>query len=239
MHHSPPSHPGLNVITHNSECVTSAGHTSLRPSHHTTTCTMHPKVITNTHRTEYFHVVAYKNSTQRHQYRFGDCQLWKQVFAENEDDITWFLYLTFQDGCKILMIQEKSGWRVATQNYETVSWTLSFFIVFDSFWSNYRCLNLYSSQGLSLIAARTLQWCSDMIFTAPGKLAGLLWPYYDHAPHFHFQLNFSSLHWLKHFLGMHFLFLQGKLHSIVLVTDQSEFSLNITRNIMERPFLPL
>ena len=87
------------------------------------------------------------------------------------------------------------------------------------------------------IAARTLQWCSDMIFTAPGKLAGLLWPYYDHAPHFHFQLNFSSLHWLKHFLGMHFLFLQGKLHSIVLVTDQSEFSLNITRNIMEGPFV--
>lgn len=33
---------------------------------------------------------------------------------------------------------------------------------------------------------------------------------------------------------MHFLFLQGKLHSIVLVTDQPEFSSNIARNIMEK-----
>ena len=164
-------------------------------------------------------------------YRFGDCQLWKQVFAENEDDISWFVYLTFQDGCKSLMIQEKvaAEKRAATKNYRQFL-SLCHFSLFLT-------ASVPIIAAWIFIAARTLQWCSDMIFTAPGKLAGLLWPYYDHAPHFHFQLNFSSLHWLKHFLGMHFLFLQGKLHSIVLVTDQSEFSLNITRNIMEGPFV--
>ena len=29
------------------------------------------------------------------------------MFAKNEDDITLFVYLTFQDECKSLMIQEK------------------------------------------------------------------------------------------------------------------------------------
>ena len=99
----------------------------------------------------------------------------------------------------------------------TESDSFSQFVVFHCFWHFQFQLSLLESA-----IARTLHCCNDMIFTAPGKLLGLLWLYYDHAPHFHFQLNFSSLHWLKHFPGMHFLFLQGKLHSIVLVTDQSE-----------------